>query len=339
MGSLEGGRKCYDKLICRYRWAATPYYLSLIDWSDPNDPIRRQCIPDPKEITFYLDGSEDDPLAEERHMPVPHLIHRYGDRALLLATGICATYCRHCNRKRFWAGRPRVINQRALGGIIRYLSNHPGIREVIVSGGDPLTMGSAHIDRVLSALRTVKHLEVIRIGSRVPVVMPMRITKGLCRILARHRPLWLNTHFNHPREVTKEAESACDMLQRHGIPVSNQTVLLKGINDDSEILGDLFCRLQAIMVRPYYLFHCDAVRGTDHFRTDLYKGIRIMKTLLGNIGGLCLPTLVIDLPGGGGKVPLNPDYLTGIDGDEAVFKNHEGRTIRYKSPWGADCPG
>ncbi len=339
MGPMAGGRARYDSLISLYRWAATPYYLSLIDWSDPDDPVRRQCIPDLKEITFCLDGSEDDPLEEERHMPVPHLIHRYGDRALLLATGICATYCRHCNRKRFWASRPRVINRRALNAVIGYLSDHPGIREVIVSGGDPLTMGSTHIDRILSALRTVKHLEVIRMGSRVPVVMPMRITRRLCRVLARYRPLWLNTHFNHPREITREAELACNMLQRHGIPVSNQTVLLKGINDNKEIIKGLFCRLQAIMVRPYYLFHCDAVRGTDHFRTGLHKGIGIMKALLGNIGGMCLPTLVVDLPGGGGKVPLTPDYLIRMDRDEAVFRNHEGRIVRYKSPWGADHPG
>ncbi len=328
----------YRDLISEYRYAVTPYYLSLIDWSDPNDPIRRQCIPDPREITFSLPGSEKDPLAEQIHMPVPGLIHRYPDRVLAMVTNTCATYCRHCNRKRTWKN-PEAGNTRdALGHMVDYVASNSHIREVIVSGGDPLTMNPGLLDEFLGSMEAIPHVEVLRIGTRIPVVLPMRITDDLCQMLARHRPLWVNTHFNHPREITPESTKACERLLKVGIPVSNQTVLLKGINDSPEVMRALFCGLEKIMVRPYYLFHCDAVKGTDHFRTDIRKGIEIMERLWGEIGGLCIPNFVVDLPTGGGKAPMMPSYLLNIDRDEAVFRTYEGKIVRYSCPGGADTP-
>jgi len=330
----------YKDLITEYRYAVTPYYLSLIDWSDPNDPIRRQCIPDPREITFSLPGSERDPLAERTHMPVPGLIHRYPDRVLAMVTNTCSTYCRHCNRKRTWKDPEAGNTQDALGRMVDYVASKPHIREVIVSGGDPLTMNMGLLDKFLGSMEAIPHVEVLRIGTRIPVVLPMRITDDLCQMLARHRPLWINTHFNHPREITPESTEACEKLLKVGIPVSNQTVLLKGINDSLEVMRDLFCGLEKIMVRPYYLFHCDAVRGTDHFRTDIRKGIEIMDGLWGEIGGLCIPNFVVDLPMGGGKAPMMPSYLLDIDvdKDEAIFRTYEGGIIRYPCPGGADNP-
>lgn len=326
----------YQDLLEAYHWAITPYYLSLIDWSDPDDPVRRQCIPDLREIETGLEGSSEDPLAEEAHMPVPGLIHRYPDRALVIATGTCATYCRYCNRKRLWRLPGKGRSQVDLARIVDYVKRTADVREVIVSGGDPLTMNFSGLDGLLSTLKAVPHVEVLRIGTRVPVVMPMRITDELCATLARHRPLWVNTHFNHPREITPEAAAACDRLSRWGITVSNQTVLLRGVNDSLEVIRELCQGLQRIMVRPYYLFHCDAVRGTDHFRTDLWRGAEIMEGLWGRLGGLAIPNFVVDLPTGGGKVPLQRSYLLSVDGNEALFRTPEGKVVCYPNVrgWG-----
>ncbi|OEU49032.1 MAG: hypothetical protein BA861_04925 [Desulfobacterales bacterium S3730MH5] len=334
--SSEAG--LYKDLIEKYRYAITPYYLSLIDWSDPDDPIRKQCIPDLREIKFLLPGSEDDPLAERAHMPVPGMIHRYPDRVLAMVTGTCAVYCRHCNRKRTWKRPEASSTRQSLLRMVDYVAGSRRVREVIVSGGDPLTMNPNLLNEFLGALREIPHVEVLRIGTRIPVVLPMRITGELCRMLARHRPLWINTHFNHPREITPEATTACERLLKVGIPLSNQTVLLKGVNDSLDVIRDLCHGLQRIMVRPYYLFHCDSVRGTDHFRTDIGKGMEIIQGLWGRTGGLCMPNFVVDLPGGGGKAMMMPSYLIEMGKDEAIFRTHEGKIVRYPCPQGADGP-
>ncbi len=329
--------KIYRDVIALYRYAVTPYYLSLIDWSDPDDPIRKQCIPDPGEIRFSLPGSEEDPLAERAHMPVPGLIHRYPDRVLAMVTGTCAVYCRHCNRKRAWRNPEAGTTREALYRMVDYVAGSPRVREVIVSGGDPLTMPLRLLDDFLKAFREIPHVEVLRIGTRIPVVLPMRITDDLCQMLAGHRPLWISTHFNHPREITPESTEACERLLKAGIPLSNQTVLLKGVNDSLEVIRDLCRGLQRIMVRPYYLFHCDAVQGTDHFRTDIRKGVEIIQGLWGKIGGLCIPNYVVDLPGGGGKALMIPSCLLEVGKDEAIFRTFEGKIVRYPCPEGADA--
>lgn len=222
--------------------------------------------------------------------------------------------------------------------MVNYVASNPHIREVIVSGGDPLIMSLGLLDEFLGSLEAIPHVEVLRIGTRVPVVLPMRITDDLCQMLARHRPLWVNTHFNHPREITPESTQACERLLKVGIPVSNQTVLLKGVNDSLDVMRDLFCGLERIMVRPYYLFQCDAVKGTDHFRTDIRRGIEIMEGLWCKIGGLCIPNFVVDLPMGGGKAPMMPSYLLAVDRNEAIFRTYDGCIIRYPCPGGADNP-
>lgn len=286
-----------------YPMAITPYYLSLIQADDENDPVFAQCVPNFLETAFSADSAED-PLEEDAHMPVPKLVHRYPDRCLAMVTETCAVYCRHCNRKRFWATSGKAGLKNRLRNMTRYIAETPAIREVIVSGGDPLTLDDPILESILSALKAIPHVEVLRIGSRIPVVLPMRVTKDLCRMLKRFRPLWLNTQFNHPREITPEAERACQMLMEAGIPVSNQSVLLKGVNDSPEIMKDLLCGLQKISVRPYYLFHCDPVRGCAHFRTDPASGIALMEKIWRQCSGLCLPQYVLDAPGRLGKIPL-----------------------------------
>jgi lysine 2,3-aminomutase len=263
-----------------------------------------QCFPDLREI-LQMDIGVKDPLEEDTHMPVPMLIQRYPDRCLAIVTETCATYCRHCNRKRYWSS-PRNINFKTrLSRMIKYIAASPQIREVIISGGDPLTLDDNVLDNLLSSLKSIPHVEILRIGSRAPVVMPMRITKELCRMLKRYRPLWFNTQFNHPREITPQSARACEMLLEAGIPVSNQSVLLKGINDSQDIMKSLLYGLQKISVRPYYIFHCDPVQGCLHFRTDFKSGMKMMENIRRTCSGLSLPQYVVDLPGETGKIPLN----------------------------------
>jgi lysine 2,3-aminomutase len=287
-----------------YPMAITPYYLSLIQIDDENDPVRAQCIPDLREISCYKDYLND-PLEEDIHMPVPKLIHRYPDRCLAIVTEVCLTYCRHCNRKRFWPQSAHLSLKTRLKKIIPYISESRQIREVIISGGDPLIFDDQTIENLLASLKAIPHIEVLRIGSRAPVVMPMRITKEFCRILKRYRPLWFNTQFNHPAEITPESIRACNMIQESGIPVSNQSVLLHGVNDSPDVMRNLLYGLQKISVRPYYLFHCDPVKGCEHFHTDLKSGITMMEKIWSRCSGLSLPQYVLDLPGSTGKMPLN----------------------------------
>jgi len=304
LGKTNLSKDDFKAVSSDYPMAITPYYLSLIQSNDIRDPVYAQCVPNPLE-NYLFNIEKEDPLEEDKHMPVPKLVHRYPDRCLAIVTEICATYCRHCNRKRFWS-RPNNITLKArFQKMINYLSQSPQIREVIISGGDPLILDDHILENFLSSLRAIKHIEVLRLGSRVPVVMPMRITKELCRILKRYRPIWFNTQFNHPVEITPEAIRACNMLQETGIPVSNQSVLLKGVNDSSEVMKKLLYGLQKISVRPYYLFHCDPVKGCMYFRTDLREGITMMDKIWKQCSGLCLPQYVMDVPGNSGKIPLN----------------------------------
>jgi lysine 2,3-aminomutase len=320
---------CID-VAGHYPFCVTPYYLSLANLEDENDPLRMQCIPDEREIRFCT-GGVPDPLEEEQNMPVAGLIHRYPDRCLAIAAYTCMTYCRHCNRKRMWRSEKPSINRNYFQGMIDYIKKKKSIREVIVSGGDPLTAEEGHLEWFLKSLRFIPHVEVLRIGSRIPVVMPMRVTRDLCSMLRKYRPLWFNTQFNHPNEITDASARACEMLLDAGIPVSNQSVLLRGINDKYETMRELLHGLQRISVRPYYLFHCDPVEGTDHFRTDIATGLTIMEKLWENMPGLCMPQYVLDAPGRG-KVPLFPPSPMSCmaAGDYGSFRKEHEQTHGFQ---------
>ncbi len=305
------------RVLETYPMAVTPYYLSLAEACD-NDPILAQCLPDIREVT-ETPQANDDPLGEDAFMPVPMLIHRYPDRALAIVTHTCATCCRHCNRKRFWKTKPAGGLKKRIDTMARYVAQTPQIREVILSGGDPLTYDDDTLAYMLSAFAAIDHVEILRIGSRAPAVMPMRITGALCRLLGRFRPLWFNTQFNHPREITPEAARACQRLLEAGIPVSNQSVLLAGVNDTPEVMHPLLQGLQKISVRPYYLFHCEPVRGCTHFRTTLSSGIALLDQMRQTCSGLALPQYVADLPGRAGKVPL----LALSDSVQKNLKKHQ----------------
>ena len=307
-----------------YPMRITPYYLGLI--REAGDPIWRQCLPDPAELS---DRQSCDPLNESGLSPVPGLIHRYPDRVVWLVSAECAVYCRFCMRK----GRVgcHSLTAAPAGGIervIEYLTTHDEIRDVILSGGDPLLLDDDILEDILIRLRQIRHLEIVRIGTRAPVTLPQRMTVRLCRMLKRYQPLYVNTHFNHPREITGEAARACARLADAGIPLGNQTVLLRGINDDAAIMKQLMQRLLAIRVRPYYIHQMDLVRGTGHFRTPVGTGVEIMAGLRGHTSGLANPSFVIDLPGGKGKVPILPEYARWQEG-KLILRNYEGEEFEY----------
>ncbi len=320
------------RIIKIYPYAVTPYFLSLINGEDPNDPIRKQILPDKNELCA-LDGNCLDPLAEKEHTVAPGLIHRYPDRAVLLATNRCAVYCRHCFRKRLWPqhSTPRS-NFSSHKQAFKYLQRHTEIRDLLLSGGDPLTLRDTQLEEILSHLRKIPHLEIIRIGSRIPVVMPQRITTDLCGMLEKYSPLWLNTQFNHSQEIRPEAAAACDRLLRAGIPVNNQTVLLRGVNDNTDTIKALCQALLRIRVKPYYLHQCDQVAGAEHFRAPLKKGIKIIKEMQGVTSGLAIPKFMVDLPGRGGKLPLQANYLVSATGQRFVLKNYAGEHFIYEDP-------
>jgi lysine 2,3-aminomutase len=315
----------------RYPLSVTPYYLSLINPDDPDDPIRKQAIPSPMEMTMGSVGLED-PLDERKDTMVPGLVHRYPDRVLLVLTDICPMFCRHCTRKREWRNGGWVRSSAEVETMLDYIRKHEVVRDVIISGGDPLTLSTSHLENIISRIREIKHVEIIRIGTRFPVVLPQRIDNELCSMLAKHSPIWLNTHFNHVQEITPEAAKACDRLLRSGVPVNNQSVLLRGINDSVEAQTRLCHGLLKIKVRPYYLFQCDEVQGTEHLRTPVEAGINIIEGMRGHTSGLAIPTFVIDLPQGGGKVPLQPNYVLARTEDELVLRNYEGRIFHYRNP-------
>jgi lysine 2,3-aminomutase len=315
----------------KYPLAITPYYLSLIDPTDPADPIRMQAVPAFDEIALAGTGCED-PLEEKRDSVVPGLVHRYPDRVLMVLTDICPMLCRHCTRKREWRHGSWVRTPAQVEAMLDYIRNHKVVRDVVISGGDPLTLSTPHLENVISRLRSIEHVEIIRIGSRFPVVLPQRIDDELCAMLSKYGPIWLNTHFNHYRELTPEAAAACDRLVRSGVPVNNQSVLLRGINDSVEVQSKLCQGLLRIKVRPYYLFQCDEVEGTEHLRTPLATGLEIIEGMRGYTSGLAVPTFVIDLPQGGGKVPVQPNYVLSQNGDELLVRNYRGHIYRCHNP-------
>ncbi len=315
----------------RYPLSVTPYYLSLINPDDPNDPIRKQAIPSILEITMGKIGRED-PLEEGRDSVVPGLVHRYPDRVLMVLTDICPMLCRHCTRKREWRNGGWVHTPSEVEAMLGYIRQHKTIRDVIISGGDPLSLSTNYLEGILSKIRGIPHVEIIRIGTRFPVVLPRRIDDELCSMLSRYEPIWLNTHFNHHREATPEAAVACDRLLRSGIPVNNQSVLLRGVNDTVEEQMKLCHSLLRIKVRPYYLFQCDEVRGTEHLRTPVETGIEIIRGMRGYTSGLAVPTFVVDLPQGGGKVPLQPNYIKMQTGEGLLLSNYQGKLFRCQNP-------
>jgi len=325
---LEGARRAEHAGL---PLSITPYYLSLCDKDDPRCPIRRQCVPDAREGVL-AEGDLDDPLGEVRHEVVPHLIQRYPDRALLLATDRCSVYCRFCTRSRMVGDGGGARSLEALAPALSYLAAHPEVRDVIVSGGDPLTLSTERLVRILSALRAVPSVETIRLATRVPVTLPMRVTAELVRALRPLHPLWVMTHFNHPKELTSLAKSACVRFVDGGFPVMNQTVLLAGVNDDSAVLETLFRRLVQARVRPYYLLQADPVRGTSHLRTPLQRGIDIMADLQGRVTGIALPKLICDTPGGLGKVPLLRDYVVSRGAGRTVLRTFRDEEVEYLDP-------
>ncbi|TFG48472.1 MAG: KamA family radical SAM protein [Candidatus Brocadiia bacterium] len=318
-------------VIKKYPLAITPYYASLIQKPDTSDPIFQLCVPQPEEL-FSPSCLSEDPLEENEDMPVPGLVHRYPDRALVIVTTTCASYCRHCTRKRMAGTREVSISTRRLQQVTDYLLAHPEISDVIISGGDPLTMPTDAIEAVLSSIRSVKSVQVIRIGTRVPVVLPMRITAELVEMLRKYQPLWINAHFNHPNELTPESADACNRLADGGIPLGNQTVLLRGVNDSPRIIEQLCRGLVRIRVRPYYLYQCDLVQGVEHFRTPLSRGIEIIEYMRGRVSGIAIPSFVVDAPHGGGKIPIMPNYIVSMSPTHTVLRNYEGLMVNYPEP-------
>lgn len=313
----------------------TPYYASLMSRHDADDPLRRTHIPVGTEY-LQTPGEADDPLGEDHDAAVPGLVHRYPDRVLFLVTGTCSTYCRYCTRSRMVGavGGEYTFSKSQWEKALAYIEAHTEIRDVLLSGGDPLTLADEPLEYLLTRLRAIKHVEFLRIGTKVPVVLPMRVTRNLTRILKKMHPLWMSIHFTHPSELTKEVTESTARLADAGIPLGSQTVLLKGINDEVETMKSLYHGLLMRRVKPYYLYQCDPITGSSHFRTPVEKGLEIIEGLRGHTTGYAVPHYVIDAPGGGGKIPVVPDYLVGRDGEDVVLRNFEGRTYRYKDPGG-----
>ncbi|MDD5555936.1 MAG: KamA family radical SAM protein [bacterium] len=315
----------------RLRMAVTPHFLSLVDPENPDCPIRRQVVPRIEEH-FVCPRDMDDPCGEVKDSPVPGLVHRYPDRVLVLATEACASYCRYCTRKRIVGKRLHTIDRDELARICDYISANRKIRDVLVSGGDPLALCDEKLDMILGALRSIRHVEMLRIGSRVPVFLPQRVTPALLSVLRRHHPVYLSLHFSHPREITPETARACEALADAGIPLGSQTVLLKGINDSAAVIKRLMHDLLRVRVRPYYLYQCDLAVGTDQFRTPISTGINIIEKLRGHTSGYAVPTFVVDAPGGGGKIPIGPGYFIALVEGRAVLRNYEGKIFEYPEP-------
>jgi lysine 2,3-aminomutase len=325
-------RKELVRTLQKFPLSITPYYLSLINGEDfRSDPIFKQAFPSPAELIVDRQDMSD-PLAEDQDSPAPGITHRYPDRVLFHISNVCSMYCRHCTRKRKVGDTDSIPGRTVIEEGLAYLRKTPGIRDVLLSGGDPLMLSDDYLDWILGELRKIPHIQIIRIGSRMPVVLPYRITDELVAVLKKHHPLWLNTHFNHPREITASAREALARLADAGIPLGNQTVLLAGINDCPRIIKALVHKLVENRVRPYYLYQCDLSEGLSHFRTPVGKGVEIMESLIGHTSGFAIPTYVIDAPGGGGKIPLNPNYLISLSTNKVVLRNYEGVITTYKEP-------
>lgn len=330
----EGVRKSLETL----RMAITPYYLCLIDETNPNCPVRKQAIPSISEI-HHADADLLDPLHEDEDSPVPGLTHRYPDRVLFLITDMCAMYCRHCTRRRFAGQSDASTPQDNIAKAIEYIANTPQVRDVVLSGGDALLIGDDQLESIIKRLRAIPHVEIIRIGSRTPVVLPQRITDDLVNMLKKYHPVWVNTHFNHSDEITPEATEALAKLANAGVPLGNQTVLLRGVNDCVSVMKKLMHKLVLNRVRPYYIYQCDLSMGLEHFRTPVSKGIEIIENLRGHTSGFAVPTFVVDAPGGGGKIPVMPQYVISQGPSKVVLRNFEGVITTYSEPEGytSDC--
>ncbi len=314
-----------------FRVDITPYFISLIDPDDPNDPVRKQIIPRSDEMQAFTAMMEDS-LAEDRHSPVPGLVHRYPDRVLMLVTTQCASYCRYCTRSRIVGDPGQTFSQQEFDAQIEYLKRTPQVRDVLLSGGDPLVLAPKILEKILTRLREIPHIEIIRIGSRVPVFLPMRVTLELCDMLEKFHPLWINIHINHPNEISQELAEACDRMARAGIPLGNQSVLLAGVNDCVHIQRELVQKMTRIRVRPYYLYQCDLVEGAGHFRTPVAKGIEIVEGLRGHTSGYAVPQFIVDAPGGGGKIPVMPNYQISASDHKVILRNYEGYVTTYEEP-------
>ena len=319
--------------------AITPYYASLINWQDPGDPLRKAVCPSWREGLLSA-GESGDPLGEEHDLAAPGLVHRYPDRVLLLATGFCSAYCRYCTRSRMVGGHDHASShgRRNLETALAYIEATPSVRDVLISGGDPLTMADDRLEWILARLRAIKHVEIVRIGTKTPAVLPQRITPALVRMLKRYHPLFLSLHFMHPAELTAESARACARLADAGIPLGSQTVLLAGINDQVEVMRPLMQGLLRMRVRPYYLYQCDPIAGSSHFRTPVSKGLEIIQGLRGHTSGYAVPTFVIDAPGGGGKVALYPEAVVGRRGDDLILRNYQGQVYSYPDAAGGAAP-
>lgn len=320
----EGCRFANQKLSL----AITPYFFNLIDRKDPHCPIRLQVIPRGEEMQVALEELLD-PVGEEKTMPVKGLVHRYPDRVLFLVTSHCAAYCRYCTRSRLVSNAQDYDFHPDFEAAISYITNHSEIRDVLISGGDPLLLPDRKIDMLLSRLRAIPHIEFIRIGTRIPVFMPQRITPEFCTMIKKHGPIWMSIHVNHPKECTLELKAACERLTCAQVILGNQSVLLKGINDDAKTLTSLSHRLLQMGVRPYYLYQCDLITGSAHFRTEVAKGVELIEQMRGHTTGYAVPQFVIDSPGGGGKIPLNPNYVKEIREDEIILRNYRGKEYSY----------
>lgn len=319
-------RKVAEELDEFFQARINPYYLSLIRY--PGDPIWLQCVPDKMEIEDF--DAMEDPLMEEAMSPVPNITHRYPDRVLFLVTSQCGIYCRFCTRKRK-VGDYEKISMKGLESAFKYLEEHTEVRDVILSGGDPLMLTDAMLEKILKRLREIKHIEIIRLGTRMPVVLPQRITPKLCSMLKKYHPIYVNTHFNHPWEITNESTRACELLANNGVPVGNQMVIMKDVNDKPEIVKELFQKLLKIRVRPYYMYMADETKGANHFRTSIETGIKLAEALRGHTSGLAVPHFVIDAPGGGGKIPLLPSYVLHMDEKKIILRNFRNEVFSYNN--------
>ncbi len=324
-------RRALEVAPDKFRVGITPYYASLIDSEHPHCPVRMQVVPRLGELKVEA-GELLDPLGEDAHRPVSAIFHRYPDRCLLLALDRCAIYCRHCNRRRLVGQEESSISRADLDAAVDYIRRTPAIRDVLISGGDPLTLSTTKLEEIVAAVRGIAHVEIIRIGTRVPVVLPMRVDDELCTMLRKYHPLFINTHFNHPKELTPLARQACERLADAGIPIGNQTVLLRGVNSSARVLRRLFTELLRARVRPYYLFQGDVAEGTGHLRTRVETAVGLMEQLRGHISGLAIPHLVIDTPGGMGKVPVGPEYVIDRSPTAWRLRNYEGQEVSYPQP-------
>lgn len=327
----EAERKAIEQSATKFRLAITPYYAALMDPENPECPIRKQAVPGLGELQIF-EYELEDPLAEDRDMKAPGVTHRYPDRVLFYVSPTCAMYCRHCTRKRKVSRPDTAVTDAEIEQGVAYIRQHKEIRDVVISGGDPLTMDDDRVERIVAKLRSIEHIEILRLGTRVPATLPQRITLELVERLRKYQPIYVNTHFNHPKECTLEAFQACSLLADAGFPIGNQMVLLRGVNDDPAIVKALNHRLLMMRVKPYYIYICDIAQGISHFRTTLAKGLEILEALRGWTSGLAVPYLVVDAPGGGGKIPLLPEYVVRREGNKVILRNFRNEEYVYPEP-------